>query len=124
MRLIYLAGPYSHEDDNVKKQRVAEMEEALAFFARNAQNLCLYSPIVHWSSVAFNHDLPHDAHWWMEQDFFMIRQSSAMWVLTIEGWKTSFGVGQELEFAESINRDILYVVPDPEGYHITPDCPD
>ena len=65
MRLIYLAGPYSHDEDSVKKKRVQEMEKALAFFARTAPNLCLYSPIVHWSSVAFNHyaQKTHTNHW-------------------------------------------------------------
>lgn len=109
MRLIYLAGPYSHEDKLVRQRRVQSHAAALAFFANRTEQLCLYSPIVHWHGVAHDHELPHDFSFWMQQDFHMIKQATAMWVLLLDGWRDSYGLSQELEFAKSINRDILAV---------------
>ncbi len=119
MRLIYLGSPYSHKEEDVRRQRVIDAAEVLAHYATVGKNLCLYSPIVHWSTVAFAHDLPHDLDFWMQQDFHMIRLSTALWVLTSEGWEESFGLNQEIEFAESIGRETFYVIKDSPGFYVT-----
>lgn len=120
MRLIYLAGPYSDPKESVREERVNEFIRALAFFTDQSHDLCLYSPIVQWHEVAKQYKLPHDFQYWAQRDFFMIQKSFSLWVLTIPGWDKSYGVGQEMEFANSIERDIVYVIPDPEfGYVLT-----
>lgn len=118
MRLIYLAGPYFHKDEKVRQKRLRGFEDALAYFMNTARNLCMYSPIVHWSNIATRHDLPHNAAFWLQQDFFMIKQASAMWVLTMEGWKDSYGLSQELEYAHDIGRDVVYVVKDEGSFFL------
>lgn len=123
MRLIYLGGPYSHKNKEVMKERVNEAARVLAYFASTAKNLILYSPIVQWSTVAFAHELPHDFNFWKQQDFHMIRQSTAMWVLPLIGWRNSFGLSQELEYARDIGKEVLFVVPEKEIFVLTPDEP-
>ena len=49
----------------------------------------------------------------------MIKKSSAMWVLTLPGWDESFGVSQEMEYAESIDREIFYVTKGFTDYVLT-----
>jgi hypothetical protein len=124
MRLIYLAGPYSDKDESVRQQRVDKLAEAIAYFMNVAENLFLFSPILHHYKIANNHSLPHDFKFWAQRDFFMIRQASALWVLTISGWDTSFGVAQEIEFAESLGRDIFYVSDSPTDYYVSDVRPD
>jgi len=118
MRLIYLAGPYSHDEEKVRRERVDYQAKVMAYFADTTRNLCLYSPIVQWSAVASAHELPHDFNFWMQQDFHMIRLSTAVWVVTMEGWLDSFGLAQELEFAADTGKDVLYVVEDSKGFHL------
>ncbi len=56
---------------------------------------------------------------WAQQNFFMIKKASAMWVLTAENWDRSYPVSQEIEYAESIQRETLYLLPEPKGYVLT-----
>ena len=119
MRLIYLGGPYSDENKELMKERVDKQAHALAYFARTADNLVLYSPIVHWSYVEFTYELPHDFNFWKQQDFHMIRQATAMWVLALDGWKESFGLGQEIEYARDIGKEVMFVIPDESAYFLT-----
>ena len=118
MRLIYLGSPYNHADETVRAQRLRIVQDALAFFAISAQNICIYSPIAHWSGVATNHALPHGFEFWSQRDFHMIRQSTALWILTTEGWKDSYGLRQEREFADSIKKPTLFVIRDDAGFHV------
>ncbi len=120
MRLIYLAGPYTSDNPAIVKERVRIYARVVAHFMKTAENLCLFSPILHCDLIATEEDLPHNFTFWAERDFFMIKKSSAMWVLTIPGWKESYGVSQEIEYARDINQDIMYVIPDPKSiYYIT-----
>jgi hypothetical protein len=119
MRLIYLAGPYSHKSEEVRQERVNRFSEALAFFSNTTENLCIYSPIVHWHEVAKLHKLRHDFSYWMQQDFHMINLSTAMWILKIDGWDKSYGLSQEIEFARDKNKEIFFVNTDDEGFYLT-----
>lgn len=129
MRLIYLGSPYFHKRNSVMHKRVSLTAHCLAFFRRTAENVVLYSPIVQWSRVAFENELPHDFGSWAQQDFFMIRKSSALWVLAIDGWQESFGLSQEIEYANDIGHEILYIIPEGIGldggpnYVLTTDKP-
>ncbi len=124
MRLIYLAGPYSHKEESVRRERLDQHAAAAAYFAHNAENLCVYSPIAHWSAIASRHDLPHDFNFWIRQDFFMIDKSAALWVLTIDGWKESYGLSQEIEFALDIQKPVYYVVREGTDYVLRDTRPD
>lgn len=115
MRLIYLGSPYNDQDPQVRILRRGASSAVLAYFAHTAPGLCLHSSIVHWGPVADLFDLPHDFDFWKEQDFFFIRKSSAMWVLPLVGWRESYGLNLEIEYAEDIGREILYVQLAHEG---------
>jgi len=119
MRLIYLAGPYADPNADVREERVNRYAEAVAYFINNAEQLFLFSPILQCSHVANRHDLPHDFSFWAQRDFFMIKKSSAVWVLTLPGWEKSYGLSQELEYAESIKRDVLYVLQESTEFVVT-----
>ena len=123
MRLIYLANPYHSTDAYLMSRRHAIMMEVLANLANAKNELVFYSPIAHWHETATHHQLPTDFHHWREKDFFMIKKSSAMWVVPLAGWRESFGVQQELEYAHDIGRPVLYLLSWHGEIVVTPDAP-
>lgn len=123
MRLIYLANPYSHNDKDVMTARYDATMEALAKFTALTEDLCFYSPIISWHEIALRHKLAGDFTYWRKRDFFMIRKAAALWVLPLEGWQESFGVSQEIEFAEDIGRGVMYVLDWTTNLIVTPEKP-
>lgn len=119
MRLIYLTGP--HEAPNFDKEEALlyHYAEAISYFTHAAENLCLFSPLLYNDNLVVHADLSTDFSFWAQRNFFMIKKSSAMWVLTLSGWENSYGLSQELEYAESISRDVLYVVKESTDYVLT-----
>ena len=124
MRLIYLGSPYSSKHKIRMIDRMNSTQHCLAHYRRTAPELVLYSPIALWAPIANDHDLAHGFDTWAQQDFFMIRKSSALWILTIDGWKESYGLLQEIEYAHDISKPIMYVIQDSTGYVLTSDRPD
>lgn len=121
MRLIYLGTPYHDPDPANRILRRTANSAVLAYYAATAKDICLHSSIVHWSATADLFDLPHSFDFWKDQDFFLIQKASAVWVLPLEGWTTSYGLGLELEYAKDIGREIFYVQLSDEGYKIVED---
>lgn len=112
MRLIYLASPYNDPSPTIREARKEAVADCMAYFARTAADVCIYSPIMNWGYVAVKHTLPHSFDFWAQQDFHMIQKSRAVWVLKVEGWEDSYGIRQEMEYANNINRPLFYVYPE------------
>jgi hypothetical protein len=123
MRLIYLANPYHSEDSNIMDRRHNFLMDVLARLSHIENDLVFYSPIAHWHETAKHHELPTDFHYWREKDFYMIRKSHSVWVVPFDGWRESFGVQQELEYAEDIGRPVMYLIDWSESVVVTPDAP-
>lgn len=95
----------------------------MVHFRQKGANVVLYSPIIQWARAAQEHDLPHGFEAWAQYDFFMIKKASALWILTLAGWRKSYGLGQEIEYAKDIGREVLYVIPEDDSYFLTSDEP-
>ena len=107
--LIYLASPYTHDDERVEQQRYEDVSATCAWFARQGEHV--YSPIAHWHPIALAHTMPTHAHYYQDMDEAMIRACDEFFVLTIDGWTESIGVQSEMAYAQSINRVIQFVWP-------------
>jgi len=95
--MIYLASPYSHEEDRVMEDRY---QKTMAFVARNLkQGPLIFSPIVYAHPMAVYHDLPKEWQFWEYFDIGFIRQCSEFWVLQLDGWEESEGVQNEIRHA-------------------------
>jgi hypothetical protein len=95
--MIYLASPYSHDDITVRDARYRAARNACAVLARAGEHVI--SPIVHWHCAAFMYDLPTDALYWRAQNHATIDACECVYVLTIEGWRDSLGVQDEIRYA-------------------------
>lgn len=106
---IYLAQPYSHEDDLIIQHRVNEAFKATARLM--AQGKVVFSPIVHTHELSqyVPQRLAQSHAFWMEQDIAILRHASELYVLMLPGWLQSKGVAEELEIAHICGIPITYL---------------
>ena len=99
--MIYLAGPYSHTDPDVRQQRFVEHCIAGAKLA-DLDRWPVFSPIAHGHALCDVGGLSRlDHEFWMRQCLPFLRNSDALVVLTIDGWRESKGTKAEAEEAEA-----------------------
>ena len=73
----------------------------------------VYSPIVYGHTLASKYDLPTDCDFWLMQDLDMICRCDELYVITMEGWDKSFGVGAEVEEALMMGMPVTFIDPKP-----------
>ncbi len=107
----YISNPYNGTDDqrNLRAKIAAEVSGKLL-----KRGVHAWSPIVH------NHAMmSHYSDFTLEErrtlilnfDFSLLLASKGMIVLTIDGWKESYGVGKEIEICKEKAIPILYLNP-------------
>jgi len=105
--MIYLAGPYSHPDADVRHKRYKALTAKTAELM--LEGYVVFSPITHGHAVAEAHDLPTDFDWWSHQCLGMLRHASKLMVLTLEGHSESKGVTAEIEHARTLGIPVEYI---------------
>lgn len=106
---VYLASPYSHADSRTRAIRYWEILHHAA--DAMAAGTVIYSPIVHGHNIAelLPDALLLDHEFWMLQSLPMLRKADELWVIMIDGWKTSEGVTREVEFARDNGIPVKYI---------------
>jgi hypothetical protein len=94
---MYLASPYTTKDPVLKQHRIEQTMKALA--SLHAQNVLVYSPIIHWVEVAKMFGLRDDHEPWIIQNEGSILAFRKLGILQLDGWKESRGVKHEIDFA-------------------------
>lgn len=122
MSFKYIASPYSADCQAVMNDRYDSVVRASAALA--AAGELLYSPIASWHVAACRHSMPRGVDFWWKLDEAMIRASSELWVLLIDGWRESVGVQKEIAFALEIGKPVKYVAEVGTGYMSTHFHPD
>ena len=100
--MIYIAGPYSHEDLFIRHERYISHREYLAYML--AQYIPTFSPIVQCHEAALWHNLPTDAEFWQWYNRYMIDRSEVVHVLKLEGWDKSIGVQGEIDYCVETSK--------------------
>ena len=111
--MIYLASPYSSPNPALEQHRFYETERFVAYHFR--LSVPLFSPIVYCHTIARQYHLPGDADFWRFLNEEALLRCSKMWVLKLPGWQTSAGVKAEIAHASSLNVEIEYKEPLPNG---------
>jgi len=108
MSYVYLAGPYTHQDPNVRQARVERVTQTAAWLSRHN---AVYSPLTHGHALAeaLPREAVHDHAFWMRQCFPLLRPASALYVLPLEGWAESKGLRAEMDFAEVLRIPIVFL---------------
>ena len=99
--MIYLASPYSDPDPDVRNLRYSLTKSFCAWKIKHGY--FIYSPIVHCHWMASQHNLPKDAEFWHKYNVNMLRRADAFWILQLEGWQFSVGIGQEKALADKLD---------------------
>lgn len=108
-KLIYLAGPYSHNPDEAYLLHLRYTAELLK------QKYLVFSPIVHNHYVAKLHNLPTGNAFWAKFNWGMLAKCDELWVMLEAGWRESEGTQFEINVAKENNIPISYVVIYPSG---------
>lgn len=105
--MIYLASPYSHPDELIRRTRFMLAEQATASLLR--RGIWVYSPIVHCHELASKYNLPGDFDFWSKYNIDMIRRCDSFAILDIPGWQESKGVQGEWEFARQLDMTAIFI---------------
>jgi len=105
--MIYVASPYSDPDEDLQRQRYLAVRKVMGKLMH--KQLPVFSPILHCHNIAILFDLPSDAKYWQDYNTAFLRKADAMYIVCLEGWRSSKGVQQETDLAQLLNIPIEYV---------------
>lgn len=108
---VYLACPFSHDDDEVEEARYEEACR-VASHLMNEKGLNVFSPITNSFPLEKNHGLSSEWDFWKDIDRAYLRFSYILFVLTLNGWQESTGVTWEIGYAKKHGMPIRLVDPD------------
>jgi hypothetical protein len=105
--LVYLAVPYSHKDPYIRSLRFTHVNKVAGILMSKGVNV--FSPISHTHSIAEAHQLPVNWDYWKSYDEAILNCCSLLAVLTLDGWDKSVGVKGEIEIAENLGIEVIYL---------------
>lgn len=107
---VYLATPYTrylHGQEEAARRASAYAGEFIAC------TLPTFSPIAHGHAIAnAAHIDPSDVDFWVAANEAMLRASSSLIVVKMDGWQESKGVAIEIAAFEKAGKPILYLPED------------
>lgn len=107
MSYTYLASPYTHPDETVRRLR---FEEACAAAARlMAEGEVVFCPIAHSHPIDILFPKPESGEFWKKQDAPFLAGASKVKVLMLPGWAASPGVANEIAYARTHNIPVEYI---------------
>ncbi len=104
--MIYLAGPYSHDDHLRVEWRAFQHSRFLLHC--DALGHDAYSPITHWHPVTRGRGLMDTPEAWRRRSLALLRLSSVLFVLKLPGWEISKGTQIEIREARRLGIPIRY----------------
>ena len=104
--LWYLASPYSHSSKDIRRTRYRQACQASALIIKEGvfiiPPIVITHPLVEFGLPAM------DLAFYREYERMMIRRCDGVIVLELDGWLSSVGVGEEIAFANGIERPVVY----------------
>jgi len=104
--LIYIASPYSHDNEDTMSSRFDQVCEYAGRMMQSGK--VVYSPIAHSHPIAMRVGLPTDWEYWEKFDHVMLSRCTELHVLQIDGWYESEGVRAEVCMAEQLGIPVTY----------------
>jgi len=115
MKKVYLAVPYTS-----KRWKFWPVKQLIEFWrfiqvsrvAMRLMNkgLAVFSPISMNGPIGWFQARKKRTHdFWLEQDYNWLEQCDEVWVLTLKGWKESYGISKEIEYAKEWEIPIFVI---------------
>jgi nucleoside 2-deoxyribosyltransferase len=108
--LAYLASPYTHDNPGIVLARFHLTCEAAGDLLRAGHHVL--SPIAHTHPIAVQCGLPGNFDWYEAYDYALIDHCDEVWVLMLDGWRTSRGVTKEVAHARARGKPVRWVFAD------------
>jgi len=108
--MIYLISPYNDTNPYIRYNRFRLAARVCGHMAECGLNI--YSPIVHWHSVVDTFpelNLGTDYKFWQRSNMEMMLLSTKAIVMTIEGWRDSLGVRDDIANAIAFSKPVFYL---------------
>lgn len=110
--IVYLAAPYSHADEGVRRWRYQMVTAAAASLV--SKGLVVFSPITMTHPIDIllaDQGSTLGSDYWVDFDVSFMHFCSEMAVLKLEGWQESRGIQREIAFFNASKRPIHYIEP-------------
>lgn len=108
---LYLMSPYSDPSPEIRLMRECAAEEAASLLMNS---WAVFSPIIHGTRLHRERERrgwpPISHKGWMDQDIAWLRRADAAYLLPLEGWRTSLGVQEELDFCRAARIPIYGLI--------------
>ena len=109
MKKIFIAIPYNHPDDEVKKYRLDTIKShCIKIFEEGNAPV---SPLLMGLSLADHGGLPTDTNTWVSYCKTLVATCDEFHVLTVDGWDNSLGVKTEINTGLEFGLEIKYINP-------------
>jgi len=109
---IYIACPYSHRLERIRKQRADMATRCAAAFMMAGYEV--YSPLSH--TVEIEKYLPTEVNcnwsFWRKQSLWQVNNCNWLIQLTIDGWMKSVGCKDERNQAHMIGKRVYFLTPE------------
>jgi hypothetical protein len=105
-KIIYLASPYSHPNDEIREQRFKDIAKISAEL--NSQGIIAFSPIVYGHTLLDFKEMPTDWQFWQTFCLSFLQHSDELHVYKMDGWEMSSGIAEEIKFAEKNNIPVKF----------------
>lgn len=103
--LIYLASPFSHEDQKVEQMRFKQACRCAAILTEAGYNV--FSPIAHTYSIARFGRIDGGWNTWEKFDTLMLTACDQLFVYCLPGYKESAGVCSEVNLAHALSKPVV-----------------
>jgi len=107
MKKIYLAGPYSHLNPDIRLIRFFNLNSIAGDLM--TKGYLVFSPISHTHPIAEQCGLPMGFDFWDAFDRTFIEWCDELWVAMLDGWKESTGVSKEIIIATEMKKPVRYI---------------
>lgn len=114
--VVYLAAPYSHEDNKVREERYKTVTSVAADLVSKGKTVFSPLTMTHAIDVVLqSRGMLLDSEFWVDFDRPFMEMCSEIVVLKLDGWESSRGIANEIEFFKSKNRPVHFLNPIVEG---------
>ena len=107
-KIAYLAGPYSHRLKRIRERRYSQFTEVSARLLE--VGILNFSPITHCHNTqSYMEENDTGFETWRRNDLAFVSRCESVIVLMIPGWDKSYGVSEEVKFAEKNGIPVYYM---------------
>ena len=109
-KLIYVASPYNHSDDDIRWLNYRKVSRYSAGLIAKGQ--VVISPIAYGHPLLDISEIPYDWPFWSNYSLTFFDRCDEIHVLMMEGWDISRGVEEEIQYARQQSIPIKYIEKD------------